>query len=378
MRRPPGKALRGRRWDVRNAGSFGTVSFDQTPSPSRPRQTATSKRSGALAPTLIILGVLAVVFMIFTTFYTDFLWYSSVDKSSVFTTLLATQLGLFVVFGLIMATAIGVTMLIAYRSRPEIGVMSAEQISLERYRASLEPFHKADPDRDPDDVRRDGRHVGLRAVAVLDDVPLRHPVRHERPAVQHRHQLLRPAVPVPALRARVHGGRADPVHPHGGGHALRLRRAAAAGRAAADLARGARAAVDPRWAVHAAQGRRLLAGPLRPGDQGRAARRRVHRPEVPRRQRGAAGQGHPGRDRTGVRRAVLRQRLPPGLDAAAGRDRPAGHLRAGHRRHLPGDRPAVPGQALGAGARAGVHQAQHRGHTCRLRPGQGEVRGLLR
>ena len=118
------------------------MSFDPSASPSRPRQTTTSKRSGALAPTLIILGVLAVVFMIFTTFYTDFLWYSSVDKSSVFTTLLATQLALFFFFGLIMATAIGVTMLIAYKSRPEIGVMSAEQISLERYRASLEPFHK--------------------------------------------------------------------------------------------------------------------------------------------------------------------------------------------------------------------------------------------
>ena len=118
------------------------MSFDPSASPSRPRQTTTAKRSGALAPTLIILGVLAVVFMIFTTFYTDFLWYSSVDKSSVFTTLLATQLALFFFFGLIMATAIGFTMLIAYRSRPEIGVMSAEQISLERYRASLEPFHK--------------------------------------------------------------------------------------------------------------------------------------------------------------------------------------------------------------------------------------------
>ena len=118
------------------------MSFDPSASPSRPRQTTTAKRSGALAPTLIILGVLAVLFMIFTTFYTDFLWYSSVDKSSVFTTLLATQLALFFLFGLIMATAIGFTMLIAYKSRPEIGVMSAEQISLERYRASLEPFHK--------------------------------------------------------------------------------------------------------------------------------------------------------------------------------------------------------------------------------------------
>ena len=93
-------------------------------------------------PTLIILGVLGIAFMIFTTFYTDYLWYASVDKQSVFTTLLATQLGLFLVFGLIMATAIGVTMLIAYRSRPELGVLSAEQVSLERYRASLEPFHR--------------------------------------------------------------------------------------------------------------------------------------------------------------------------------------------------------------------------------------------
>ena len=118
------------------------MSFDPSASPSRPQRTTTSKRSGAFAPTLIILGVLAVVFMIFTTFYTDFLWYSSVDKTSVFTTLLGTQLGLFLFFGLFMATAIGVTMLIAFRSRPEIGVMSAEQISLERYRASLEPFHK--------------------------------------------------------------------------------------------------------------------------------------------------------------------------------------------------------------------------------------------
>ena len=93
-------------------------------------------------PTLIILGVLGIAFMVFTTFYTDYLWYASVDKQSVFSTLLLTQLGLFLVFGLIMATAIGVTMLAAYRSRPELGVMSAEQVSLERYRASLEPFHR--------------------------------------------------------------------------------------------------------------------------------------------------------------------------------------------------------------------------------------------
>ncbi len=118
------------------------MSFDPSPSSPRPAPAAPSKRPSALVPTLVILGVLGILLMIFTTFYTDFLWYASLDKESVFTTLLVTQLGLFVVFGLLMATAVGLTMLFAFRSRPEMGVMSAEQISLERYRASLEPFHK--------------------------------------------------------------------------------------------------------------------------------------------------------------------------------------------------------------------------------------------
>ena len=118
------------------------MSFDPSPSSPRPAPAAPSKRPSALVPTLVILGVLGILLMIFTTFYTDFLWYASLDKESVFTTLLVTQFGLFLVFGLLMATAVGLTMLLAYRSRPEIGVMSAEQISLERYRASLEPFHK--------------------------------------------------------------------------------------------------------------------------------------------------------------------------------------------------------------------------------------------
>ncbi len=59
-----------------------------------------------------------------------------------FTTLLVTRFGLFLVFGLLMATAVGVNMYIAYRARPEVGAMSAEQVSLERYRASLAPFNR--------------------------------------------------------------------------------------------------------------------------------------------------------------------------------------------------------------------------------------------
>ena len=295
------------------------MSFDPSASPSRPRQTTTSKRSGALAPTLIILGVLAVVFMIFTTFYTDFLWYSSVDKSSVFTTLLATQLGLFFVFGLIMATAIGVTMLIAYKSRPEIGVMSAEQISLERYRASLEPFHKVILIGIPTMF---GVMAGMSASAQWQSwMTFRYATPFGKTDPQFNTDISFFAMQYPFLRF-VLGFMVAVLLLcilMAGGHALRLRRAAPAGCASAHISGGPRAAVDPRWAVHAAQGRGLLAGPLRPGDQGRAAGRRVHRAEVPRRQRRAPGQGHPGGHRAGLRRAVLRQRLPPGVDAAAGR-----------------------------------------------------------
>jgi len=117
------------------------VSFD--PPLSRPRPARRPpQRSGPLLPTLAILGGLAVVFMLFTSFYTDYLWYRSVEKQSVFTTLLITRIGLFLLFGLIMGVSVWATMLLAYRGRPDLEVMSAEQVSLERYRASLEPFHK--------------------------------------------------------------------------------------------------------------------------------------------------------------------------------------------------------------------------------------------
>ena len=100
------------------------------------------KRSGALVPTLAIIGGLGILFMLFTSFYTDYLWYRSVGKESVFTTLLGTRLLMFLAFGLIMGLAVWLTMFLAYRFRPELGVLSAEQISLERYRASLEPFNR--------------------------------------------------------------------------------------------------------------------------------------------------------------------------------------------------------------------------------------------
>ena len=99
-------------------------------------------RGRVLIPTLLVLGVLAVIFVIFTGFYTDWLWFQSVEKTSVFTTQLAVKAGMFVVFGLVMAAGIAVPMWLAYKFRPVFAPGNPEQAGLERYRESLEGVRK--------------------------------------------------------------------------------------------------------------------------------------------------------------------------------------------------------------------------------------------
>src|SRR5687768_12269247 len=66
-----------------------------------------SRRVRTLLMTLGVLAVLAMAFVMFAGFWTDWLWYRSVKYSSVFTTTLWTKIGLFFVFGLLMALAVG-------------------------------------------------------------------------------------------------------------------------------------------------------------------------------------------------------------------------------------------------------------------------------
>ena len=72
-------------------------------------------------------AILIVAFAIFTSFWTDRLWYRSFDFGSVFTTLLLTRIGLFVAFGLIMATLVVGNAAIAYRMRPQLSAPVPEQ-----------------------------------------------------------------------------------------------------------------------------------------------------------------------------------------------------------------------------------------------------------
>ncbi|WP_157164119.1 UPF0182 family protein [Streptomyces typhae] len=101
-----------------------------------------SRRVRTLLMTLGVLAVLAMAFVMFAGFWTDWLWYRSVHYSSVFTTTLTTKIGLFFVFGLLMAAAVGVNIWLAHRLRPPLSAMSMEQQSLDRYRMAIAPYKK--------------------------------------------------------------------------------------------------------------------------------------------------------------------------------------------------------------------------------------------
>ncbi|MFJ4923621.1 UPF0182 family protein [Streptomyces sp. NPDC088725] len=101
-----------------------------------------SRRARTLLMTLGVLAVLAMAFVMFSGFWTDWLWYRSVDYSSVFTTTLLTKIGLFGVFGLLMALLVGLNIWLAHRLRPPLSAMSMEQQNLDRYRMGIAPFKK--------------------------------------------------------------------------------------------------------------------------------------------------------------------------------------------------------------------------------------------
>lgn len=99
-----------------------------------------SRRARTLLMTLGFLAVLGMAFTMFAGFWTDWLWYRSVHYSSVFTTMLSTKIGLFFVFGLLMAVAVGFNIWLAHRLRPPLSAMSMEQQSLDRYRMGIAPY----------------------------------------------------------------------------------------------------------------------------------------------------------------------------------------------------------------------------------------------
>ena len=99
-------------------------------------------RRSPLTLTIVILVVLSGVLLSLSGFYADWLWFKSVDFTSVWTTVLTTKIFLFVVAGLLTSSIILLNIIIAYKRRPLYVPLSIEADNLERYRAQIEPIKR--------------------------------------------------------------------------------------------------------------------------------------------------------------------------------------------------------------------------------------------
>lgn len=95
------------------------------------------KRSPALIALLIFGGLLGA-FIAFAHVWTDWLWFRSLDMGVVFTTQLAARVGLFLVFGLVMAALVGGNIWLAFRLRPKVRDNGVDSVLVARFRDLLD------------------------------------------------------------------------------------------------------------------------------------------------------------------------------------------------------------------------------------------------
>jgi uncharacterized membrane protein (UPF0182 family) len=90
---------------------------------------------------LVVAAALMVVLGLVAQFWTEILWYQSVDFSSVFSTQLVTKIVLGVVGGLVTAAVVWSSIHVAYRTRP-IYAPSPDTQAMEHYRQLVEPMRR--------------------------------------------------------------------------------------------------------------------------------------------------------------------------------------------------------------------------------------------
>jgi uncharacterized membrane protein (UPF0182 family) len=92
-----------------------------------------------LIPTIVTLALLLVVGSLFVSLWTERLWYRSVDFQAVFTTVLLTRMGLFIVFALLGALLVGFNVWLAHRNRANpLGLRRDDPAA--RYRLAITPI----------------------------------------------------------------------------------------------------------------------------------------------------------------------------------------------------------------------------------------------
>lgn len=101
-----------------------------------------TRRPSPLAITVAIIVALGAAFVGFSGIYVDWLWFKSVDFSSVWTTVLTTKIELFAIFGLLTSAILLSNMVIAYRKRPIYVPSAFSNNPLEQLRGQIQPFIK--------------------------------------------------------------------------------------------------------------------------------------------------------------------------------------------------------------------------------------------
>ncbi len=98
-----------------------------------------NRNRAPLAITAGILVALGAAFLSLSGFYIDWLWFKSVDFTSVWSTILTTKIQLFLITGLISSIIISLNIYLAYKRRPFYVPTSIEINGVERIRAQIEP-----------------------------------------------------------------------------------------------------------------------------------------------------------------------------------------------------------------------------------------------
>ncbi|MFA5919208.1 MAG: UPF0182 family protein [Candidatus Nanopelagicaceae bacterium] len=98
------------------------------------------RRPLVITAAIVVAVLVALVSM--SGFYADWLWYRSVNFTSVWRVTLTTKASLFLAFGAATSLIIITNVFIAYRRRPLYVPLSIEADNLERYRGQIEPIRR--------------------------------------------------------------------------------------------------------------------------------------------------------------------------------------------------------------------------------------------
>ena len=136
-----------------------------------------SRRRRWIIAALIVLIILFASLRTFAVFYTDALWFSSVNLHSVWLKLFEIKVGLMVTFAVIFAVMLLASLMVAERLAPKGPSLDAEDEFVKRYQEVIGPYARwlrvgvvvgPLPHR---------RIPGHRPVEQLDPVPQQHAVR---------------------------------------------------------------------------------------------------------------------------------------------------------------------------------------------------------